>query len=131
MPSLHKLRDFIFVLVSLYCLSFWVSINLGRDSYHQFEIKKIGIRRFQIILWSFAVFAKGYRSNPPYVFFRKVILKICSKFTGEHPCRSAISIKLFSKFIEITLRHEYFSLNLLHIFRVPFLRSPLEECFRV
>ena len=25
---------------------------------------------------------------------RKGVLKICSKFTGEHPCRSAISIKL-------------------------------------
>ena len=28
------------------------------------------------------------------MFFRKGILKICSKFTGEHPCRSVISIKL-------------------------------------
>ena len=24
----------------------------------------------------------------------KAVLKICSKFTGEHPCQSAISIKL-------------------------------------
>ena len=32
-------------------------------------------------------------------------LRICSKFTGEHLCRSAISIKLQS--------------NLLHIFRTP------------
>ena len=29
-------------------------------------------------------------------FLRKSALKICSKFTGEHPCRSAISIKLLS-----------------------------------
>ena len=28
-----------------------------------------------------------------------------SKFTGEHPCLSAISINLQSNFIEITLRH--------------------------
>ena len=28
------------------------------------------------------------------VFLEKCVLKICSKFTGEHPCRSAISIKL-------------------------------------
>ena len=33
----------------------------------------------------------------------------CSKFTGEHPCRSAISIKLQSNFIEISLRHGCFS----------------------
>ena len=26
------------------------------------------------------------RSSHPEVFLRKVVLKICSKFTGEHPC---------------------------------------------
>ena len=26
------------------------------------------------------------------VFLKKGVLKICSKFTGEHPCRNAISI---------------------------------------
>ena len=34
------------------------------------------------------------RSSHTEVFLRKAILKICSKFTGEHPCRSVISIKL-------------------------------------
>ena len=33
------------------------------------------------------------RSSPSKVFLREGVLKICSKFTGEHPCRSAISIK--------------------------------------
>ena len=28
------------------------------------------------------------RSNLPKVFLGKSVLKICSKFTGEHPCRS-------------------------------------------
>ena len=32
------------------------------------------------------------RSNRPQVFSGKVVLKICSKFTGEHPCQSVISI---------------------------------------
>ena len=32
------------------------------------------------------------RSSHPEVFLGKSVLKICSKFTGEHPCRSAISI---------------------------------------
>ena len=27
-----------------------------------------------------------YRSSHPEVFLRKGALKICSKFTGEHPC---------------------------------------------
>ena len=31
------------------------------------------------------------------MFLRKSVLKICSKFTGEHPRRSAISIKLLNR----------------------------------
>ena len=38
------------------------------------------------------------RSSPPEVFLRKGVLKICSKFTGEHPYRCVISIKLQSNF---------------------------------
>ena len=34
-----------------------------------------------------------YRSSRPEEFLGKVALKICSKFTGEHPCLSDISIK--------------------------------------
>ena len=49
---------------------------------------------------------KKFRSSRPEVFLGKDVLKIRSKFTGEHPCRSVISIKLQSKFIEITLQHE-------------------------
>ena len=35
-----------------------------------------------------------YRSSRPEVFVGKGALKIRSKFTGEHPCGNAISIKL-------------------------------------
>ena len=38
-----------------------------------------------------------YRSSRSGVFLVKGILKIYSKFTGEHPCRSGISIKLSSQ----------------------------------
>ena len=55
------------------------------------------------------------RSSPPEVFLEKYILKICSKFTGERPCGSAISVKLQSNFIEVTLRHRCSRVNLLHI----------------
>ena len=34
-----------------------------------------------------------FRSSPSEVFLEKGVLKICGKFTGEHTCRSAISIK--------------------------------------
>ena len=36
------------------------------------------------------------RSSPSEVFLGKDVLKIYSKFTGEYPCRSVISIKLKS-----------------------------------
>ena len=55
--------------------------------------------------------------------FKKSILKICRKFTGEHSCRSAIAIKLLCNFIEITLRHGCSPVNLLHVFRAPFLKN--------
>ena len=60
------------------------------------------------------------RNSHPEVFLGKGVLKICSKFTVEHPYRSAISIKLQSNVIEITLRYGCFPVNLLHIFRAPF-----------
>ena len=63
------------------------------------------------------------RSNHLEVFLGKGVLKICSKCTGEHPCPSAISIKLQNSFIEITLRDGCSPVNLMHIFRTPFLKN--------
>ena len=37
---------------------------------------------------------QNVRSSRPEVFLGKGILEICSKFTGEHPCPSVISVKL-------------------------------------
>ena len=42
-------------------------------------------------------------SSRSEVFLGKGVLKKCSKFTGEHPCRSEISVTLQSNFIKITL----------------------------
>ena len=66
------------------------------------------------------------QKQPCRGFLRKRCLKICRKFTGEHPCQSAISIKLQTNFIEITLRHGCSSVNLLHIFRTPFPKNTSE-----
>ena len=71
----------------------------------------------------FYIFFPNFRSSHPEVFLGKSALKICSHFTGEHPCRSAISIKLYNSFIEIPLRHGCFPVNLLHIYRTPFSRK--------
>ena len=61
-----------------------------------------------------------FRRTHPEVFLLKGILKICSKLTGEHTCRSVISIKLLCSFIEISLRHGCSLVNLLHNLRTPF-----------
>ena len=64
-----------------------------------------------------------FRSHATDVFLRKGVLKLCRKFTGEHPCRKVISIKFQSNFIEIALRHGCSAVNLLHFFRTPFLKN--------
>ena len=56
-----------------------------------------------------------FKSSHPEVFLRKAVLKICSKFTGEHPCRNTISINvLVCNFIEIAFRDGCSLLNLLY-----------------
>ena len=71
------------------------------------------------------------RSSHSKMFLRKGVLKIYSKLTGEHPCRSAISIKLQSNFIESTLRHGCSPVNLLHIFRTPFPKNTPGRLFLI
>ena len=67
--------------------------------------------------------SRKFRSSRPEVFLRKGALKTCNKFTGEHSCRNVISINLQSNFIEITFRHDYSLVKLLHIFRTPFFKN--------
>ena len=57
------------------------------------------------------------------MFLGKGVLNICSKFTGEHPCRSAISINVLCNFIEIALQHGCSPVNLRHIFGTPFFKN--------
>ena len=73
-----------------------------------------------IASWIFFTLSWRAKSSHPKVFLGKGVLKKCSKFTGEHPRRSVISIRLQSNFIEITLWHCGPPVNLLRIFRTPF-----------
>ena len=51
----------------------------------EFDVPKhAGIEQTQYIYDYSAV--SYSRNSPPEVFFEKGVLKICSKFTGEHPC---------------------------------------------
>ena len=65
-----------------------------------------------------------FKSSHPEVFLRKAVLKICSKFKIEHPCRITIWINvLVCNFIEIALWNGCSLVNLLYIFRKAFLKN--------
>ena len=56
--------------------------------------------------FSFLIYIKKNRSSHPYMFLGKGVLKICSTFTGQHPCLSAISIKLLKICSKFTGEHQ-------------------------
>ena len=72
----------------------------------------------KVIKFTIAVFQRCYH--------KKDVLKIGSKFTGEHTYSSVILIKFCSNFIEITLQHWRSTVNLLHIFR-----AALKDYFQI
>ena len=76
-----------------------------------------------INVWQGTRYTCLFRSSHLEMFLQKGVLKLCRKFTGEHSCRSAVSIKLQSNLIEITLRHGCSPVSLLHIFRTAFLKN--------
>ena len=45
------------------------------------------------------------RSSSPEVFLGKGVLKICNKFTGEHPCQKVIPVKLCSENMQQIYTH--------------------------
>ena len=53
---------------------------------------------FSKYISSFPKILTKFRSSRPEAFLGKGVLKMCSKFTGEHPCRICLS-----NFIEIRL----------------------------
>ena len=54
----------------------------------------------------------------------KGVLKICSKFTGEHPCGSAISIKLLAK---KSLMENFIFCAVIVVYRCVFLQNLLSH----
>ena len=61
------------------------------------------------------------------MFLGKGSLQTCSKFTGEHSCLSAFSIKLETSFIKITIWYGCAPVHLLHIFRTHSLNNTCER----
>ena len=79
-----------------------------------------------LVIWKLYPILNGKwknRSSRSEVFLGKTFLKICRKYPGENLCRSVISTKLQSNFIETTLQHVCSPVYLLYIFRTPFLKS--------
>ena len=114
----------------------WASIiktqglwNLGKCcSYCFLKHASVWVRAIYIA-FQVLIFHTTFRSSHSEVFLGKGVLKICSKFTGEHPCQSTILIKFLCNFIEIALRHGYSSVNCCifseHLFSI----TPLSGCF--
>ena len=65
------------------------------------------------------------QKQPSTGVLRESCSEKCSKFTGEHLCRSVILIKM--EFLEIEFRYGCSPVNLLHIFRTPFSKNSSEE----
>ena len=59
------------------------------------------------------------------MFLGEGVPKKWHKFTGEHSCCSAISIKLQNNFVEIKLWHGCSPVNLLHILGTPFPKNTI------
>ena len=83
----------------MHCISM-IIITCSNATKHVIKIFLLWSKSYFLPL--FKINLSIHRSSPPEVFLGKGVLKICSKFTGEKTCRSAISIKLAaSEFKEI------------------------------
>ena len=66
------------------------------------------------------------RSSRQEMLLVEGVLKICSKFTGEHPYRRVTPLNLLCNFIELTLWYGCSPVNLLYIFRATFTKNTSE-----
>ena len=117
-----KKEKFSYVVKTNSVLSIQIRLQKGRyfkvNCHKLFEKMLVPFKQVK-----FFPFEKILRNSRPELFLVKGVLKIYSKFTGEHPCRSATSTKLKSNLIEIPLRHGCSTVNVLHISRTPFPRN--------
>ena len=116
---------------------FWCHLNFGRvvtsfldqqlnEDFHEvvfgYEIEDF----LYIVIFGNCSAIQYSQKQPSRGVLRKRCSENSSKFTGEHPCRSAISIKLQSNFNKIALRHGCSLVNLLHVFRTTFTKNTSE-----
>ena len=82
------------------------------------------LKIFYTLLWFFYFnYEQVNADSHPEVFFKKGVRRVFRHFTGEHSLKSCDL-----NFLETTLLHGYFSVNMLHICsRTPFLKNTSEE----
>ena len=111
---LHFFTLFYFAVLKNIMLAYWLTVNILRNILSSYNVLQVDELR---------------RSSLPEVFLRKGALKICSKFTGEHPCRSVTSIKLLFNLLKSHVDMGVF-LQICCIFSEHlFLKRPLDGCF--
>ena len=86
----------------------WMIFRHLKNAFFMQDDSQTRLRRLKYIEWGFV---------------GKADLKICSKFTGERPCRSVTSINLQSNLIEITLWQGFSPVILLHILRTLYYKN--------
>ena len=112
----HFIRISLLVLCCIYCQTFLLFWLLSLSNF-------VVVRRFRKFSESQKLITITRRSRPEvFLFLERDVPKICNKCTVEHPCRNAISIKLLRNFIEIVIRHECSTVNLLLNFKTPFFK---------
>ena len=119
----HKFKESSFLGKILSTYKMVDSLYVCETSLFKSVSVKITDRKILMTVSNFTMHLRAIRRSHPEVFLGKGVLKICSKFTGEHLCWRAISIKLLYNFVEITLWHGCSLVNLLHISITPFLKN--------
>ena len=94
LKNVHGISGPLAMLISLLCSSCFFLKKLCVENL----IKRLWSREVNKICQKSVNVAKQ-RSTYPKVFYEKGVLKTFSKFTGEHPCRSVISINSLCHFV--------------------------------
>ena len=79
--------------MAIQCTLFYKQLGSVPTSY-------LGFKVVCYLLSKLTKYSQGQLMEPSRGVLRKSILKICCKFTVEHPCRSVISIKLQRNFLK-------------------------------
>ena len=124
--NLEKLPRKPFLTEHLWCLLLTL-LSYGNCFYIRFQLFRSNLEILKTVghkkNMEFHEMFPDFRSSSPGLFLGNDVLKMCSKFTRKHLCRSVISIRLLCNFIEIAFRHGCFHVNLLHIFKTPFFKD--------